>query len=180
MRMRIIAAAVAAFGVFGVASAQTAAGSGGENDYYPYNFSVRGGIAFPIDDNYSNQASSLLALGVEYTFGKSLLPNGETYFSLDYLAKDVRTIGGDGTVTPIAINQRFFLQRRADGNRTYAFVGLGASFVNYGQSNTVFSGRGGVGLELGPRIFTEATLFLGDNANGLRPDALAIYLGYRF
>ena len=173
MTNKALATLAAVVGVCGVASARQSDAI----NAYPYGLSVRFGVGFPIDDNYSNMTNNLLGLGIEYQLNNSLLKTGETYLSLDYLSKDLR---GDNTVFPFLINQRFYSSSKTSGNRSYAFLGLGVSFVDDAGSTTVLSGKAGLGMELGERIFAEGAVYLGDRAHNIRPNALAVYLGYRF
>jgi hypothetical protein len=174
MRKKTLAALVAVLGISSVASAQ----SRDAIDLYPYNFSVRAGAVFPIDSTFSRVGNTLIGLGFEYDFGRSLLAGGETYLSLDYQTAGFQ--GNRGSAFPIAINQRFYTGNREIGNRTYAFVGIGVTVVDVVSTDTVLSARGGVGLELGERTYAEGTLFIGDKTGGVRPNAIGLFLGYRF
>jgi len=169
---------VAIAALVGVCSSAFAQNESNILDAYPYGISIRGGIAFPFDTNYSDKANSLIALGGDYTLKRSLVHGGESFISLDYLVKDFQ--GGRGTVFPLAINQKWFTGHVGESGRSYYFLGAGVSFVDYGSSNTVVSGRAGIGAELGEKIFIEATLFFGDRAQSIRPNAVGAYLGYRF
>jgi hypothetical protein len=165
---KAIFAAMAALGIVGSAAAQG----------YPYNFSVRGGVVFPIDRSYSNISSSFFGLGAEYTLDTSFIKGGETFLSLDYISK---TLGRDkGSVLPFAINQRFFLGNQTFGARSYYYIGLGGAVVDFNGSDTVLGARFGVGRELNTQFFTEATLFVNDKSNGLRTTSFGLYLGFRF
>jgi hypothetical protein len=173
MTKKALATLAAVACVCGVASAQTST-----VDAYPYGISVRFGVGFPIDDNYSNMANTLIGAGIEYQLRSPIFKGGESYISLDYFTKD--TSGSNGTVFPLLINHRFYTGSKATGNRTYAFLGLGVSFVDDGASTSVISGKAGLGMELGERIFAEGAVYLGDRASTIRPNALALYVGYRF
>ncbi|GEM_PF-797803 len=165
---KAIWAAVAAFGIVAGAQAQG----------YPYNFTVRGGVVFPIDSSYSNVSSTFFGVGIDYTFTSPLIKGGETYLSLDYHAK---TFGKDkGSVFPIALNQRIFGKANSEGNRTYAFFGLGATVVDFAGSETVLGARLGVGIELSTSLIGEATLYLADKKNGVQPNSFGLFLGYKF
>lgn len=162
-----------------VALATTMVGTAfAQGNTYPYNLSVRGGLVLPIDSSYSDISSSFFGLGIDYTFANSLLKGGETFLSVDYQSK---TFGRDkGSVFPVAINQKFFIAQGANQTRSYYFVGLGASFIDFRGSTSAFSGRAGFGTELGEKLFAEATLFLSDRSGGVRPNAIGLFLGYRF
>ncbi len=176
--MRRINSIVAATALLGVSGAAYAQGTPGKLDLTPYNIAIRAGAALPFDTGLSNYGNPLIDLGVEYQFPNSLLPNGETYISADYFAKNLSFADG---VWPICINQRFVMNRNVhDGRRTYFFLGLGGSIVAIGHSNFVATARGGVGADLGDAIFFEIAGTVGDRGETARPDAVSFCLGYRF
>ena len=175
MRIQNLVAVSALFAVCGSAMAQN---EGSRVDAYPYNLSVRGGIGLPIDENLRDAGKSLIAVGADYLLRRSFIKGGESFLSFDYIVKDTKS--DKNRIIPIAINQKFYQGVEGQENRPYYFVGLGITFVNEKSSNTVLSGRAGVGLDLGERIFTEATLFLGDRAANVRPNLIGLYLGYKF
>lgn len=161
-------------GVSAVAAAQTDTG----RDATPYGISVRAGVGFPLDNSLRNALNStLLGLGVEYTLTRPIFKGGETFFALDYFTSQ---IGRKGNVIPLTINQRFYTSNREYGNRTYGFFGIGATFIDTPTNAAAFGGRLGAGLELGQHLYTEATLFLASQTNGINPNAAGVYVGYRF
>jgi hypothetical protein len=174
--MRIInygVVGLAAIGLSQLASAQS------NFDVTPTNVAVRLGIGLPIDSALSNYGSPLIGVGVEYQFPQSLLPTGATYLSLDY--ETISTNFNSRGVWPFAINQRFYFgDAKADGTRTYGFLGIGGAVVNLASANTVLAGRGGLGANLGPAIFFETTLLITGKASGASGDNVAMYIGYRF
>jgi hypothetical protein len=175
MRIQNLVAVAALVGLGGSAIAQN---ESSRIDAYPYNLSIRGGVGLPIDENFRDFSKSLIAVGADYLLRRSLIKGGESYLSFDYIVKDTKN--DTNRVIPIAINQKFYQGAEGEENRPYYFVGLGVTFVSENSSNTVLSGRAGIGLDLGERIFTEATLFLGDRAANIRPNLIGIYLGYKF
>jgi hypothetical protein len=119
----------------------------------------------------------LIDVGVEYQMPNSFLPSGETYFSLDYMAASWN--GEKGSNFPFAINERFY-SHGYYGHRSYIYLGIGIDFMDVTSSNTVIAARGGLGEELGERIFTEVGANVGDKRDGVAPDAITASLGYRF
>ena len=163
----------------GVATASNAFGQTQDPDaLIPVNVSVRLGIAFPLDNNLRDQTSLLGALGVEYRIDNSFFSKGDTYFALDFF-KGNRT--DDGYIIPFTINQRFYTRQTVDGRRTYAFGGLGIGFLKGNNDWTqTFVARGGVGAELGQRIYLEGALTLGDKRKDISANNIGLYVGYRF
>ena len=173
-RINSIAAAIATLSLAVSAHAQLTT----TTDITPYNIAVRAGVALPFDTALSNYGNPLIDLGVEYQAGRSLLPGGDTYFSLDYFTKDLTFTGG---VFPICINQRFYINHQNRGRRVYAFAGVGAAVIDIGRSDTVVAARGGVGTDLGDAIFFELSATISDKGdNGGRADAVGFSVGYRF
>lgn len=171
MKLNTVAAAVAAFGVCGIASAQS-------EQKIPSNLSLRVGVALPIEKSLSDVAKTFLSLGAEYTLDSSLFGSGDTYIAVDYWARNF--VGSSDRVLPVTLNQRFYGPYRAGGRRTFTFVGLGLAFVDFGQSESAVCFRGGFGVELGENTFTEFAATVGDRAGNVRPNALTFSIGYRF
>ncbi|RYG27195.1 hypothetical protein EON82_00320 [bacterium] len=171
----VLTIAAAALGV-ATASAQTQ----DPDALIPVNVSVRLGVGLPIDNDLRDFSNLFIGLGLEYKSSRSLLAGGETFFALDVFKGDR---SDSGYVIPLTINQRFFTGNIGDGRRTYAFVGAGVGFLK-GQNNwdTALAVRGGVGADLGPRIFAEGSLTLTDRANraGFNGNLISLQLGYRF
>ena len=163
----------------GVATASTALGQTQDPEaLVPVNVSVRLGIGLPIDDNLRDYSSTFLNLGAEYRIDRSLLRGGETYFALDVF-KGNRS--DEGYVIPLTINQRFFTRTIADGRRTYAFIGAGVAYVKGDDWDATFAVRGGVGAELGDRIYAEGGLTLTNSGtNGVHGNLIGLSIGYRF
>ncbi|MFZ4507406.1 MAG: hypothetical protein ACOYON_06895 [Fimbriimonas sp.] len=171
----MVAAVVAAFGMSAGASAQYTQKT---VDFGAKGVSLRGGLAIPIDDKLKDEDSSLFNVGLDWQFGRPLFKGGDSYFSIDYFAKNLR--GKRGTVIPILVNQKFYGPGE-DGTRSYFFFGAGVSTIDFGSANSVFGIRGGAGKELGESIFFEVTAHLSDKAdNGYRGNLFAFNVGYRF
>lgn len=171
----VLTIAVAALGV-----ATATAQSQDPDALIPVNISLRLGVGLPLDNDLRDVSSSFLAFGVEYRPNRSLLRGGETFFAADLFKGDK---SDTGYIVPVTLNQRFFTRTIADGRRTYAFVGLGAAFVK-GSDNwdTTIAARGGLGAELGERIFMEGSLTLTDKSSkaGFNGNLIGLYIGYRF
>jgi hypothetical protein len=173
-RINAIAAAGATLCLAGAAHAQLTT----KTDVTPYNIAVRLGVDLPFDTALSNFGNPLYDVAIEYTAGASLLPGGDTYFSLDYFGKDFKF---DGGVFPICINQRFYVHNQNRGRRVYAFVGVGAAVVEVGHSDTDIAARGGLGTDLGDNIFFEIAATISDKGeNGATADSVGFSVGYRF
>jgi hypothetical protein len=146
----------------------------------PVNVSVRLGVGLPIDNDLRDFSSLFIGFGLEYKTNRSLLANGETFIAADLFKGDK---SDSGYVIPLTLNQRFYTGNIGDGRRTYAFVGVGIGFLK-GQDNwdTALAVRGGLGAELGERIFVEGSLTLTDKASraGFNGNLIGLYLGYRF
>src|SRR5688572_2403391 len=75
----------------------------------PYNIAVRGGAFLPLEDNLSDVADIFINIGLEYTFARQYLRGSDTYISIDWFGKGIS--GDQGSVFPIAVNQRFYTNR---------------------------------------------------------------------
>ena len=163
----------------GVATASNAFGQTQDPDaLIPVNVSVRAGIGLPLDNDLRRISSSLFAFGLEYQIDRSLLRSGQTYFALDFFKGDR---SDNGYVIPFTIDQRFFTRQLTGGRRTYFFVGASIGFLKGDEKWTqTFIGRGGVGAELGERIYVEGALTLGDKRQSISANNIGLYVGYRF
>jgi len=173
MRTTISAAAVvAAFSLACVAGAQTST-----IDAYPNNFTIRAGVALPIDKSLSNVANSFTDVGLEYNFNNSLVKGGDTYLSVDGFFNNFNNV----TAYPVAINQRFYTGNNPQGRRSYYFVGLGVTWTDVtSKTYSAVAARGGLGMELGQNIIAELAGYISDVAGGTRTNAITINIGYRF
>lgn len=172
-RMFTAAAAIAAFGVAGVASAQSNA-----PDLTPTAVTFRAGVSLPLDDKLTDVGNSLINLGLEYIPSKSLIKGGETFYSLDYFAASFQ--GDRGTVMPLMINQRWYNGGPDVFRRSYLFLGVGVAFIDVTNSGTAVAVRGGYGQELSDHIIAEIAGYISDKAGGARANAVTVCLGYRF
>jgi hypothetical protein len=161
-----------------VALAVVGAVSAHADNTYPYNFSVRVGVVFPIENSYSNISDSFAGVGLEYAFEKSFVAGGESYLSLDYQGKDFGR--SNGTVMPLCLNQKWYTGTQEYGTRTYYFVGVGAAFVDYNGTEAAVAARLGVGKEFNQNFFGEVTLMLADKASNIQPNSVSAYVGWRF
>ena len=167
-----------ALAALGVATASMAFGQTQDPEaLVPVNVSVRLGIGLPIDDNLRDYSSTFLNFGAEYRIDNSLLKGGDTYFAVD-LFKGNRN--DEGYVIPITINQRFYTRELSTGRRTYAFAGVGVAYVKGDNWNANFAFRGGLGAELGDRIFAEGGLTLTNSKDGISGNLIGLSVGYRF
>ncbi len=173
--MRLSAALAAALGVCGFAAAQNVPAN---IDYNANGFSVRGGVAVPLDSTLSDLGSTLIDIGVEWTFPTPLLANGETYLSADYFGKGIKF--DKGSVIPLAINQRIYNRGDEQGQRTYYFFGVGIAFIDVDTSGTAALARAGFGKELGLNTFFETAGYISDRGGGARANSITFNLGYRF
>ncbi len=176
MKKILFASAIAAaFGMSAIASAQYQNSLG---KVYPNNFDFRAGGVFGLDTTMRNISNFWFGLGADYIFPTQYLNGITTYVSFDWLTHTTNT--GGGNVFPVCLDFRFPLSNRVQGYSTYGFIGAGAFFDNIYTSKTVLGLRGGIGVTLGPNIFTEATLYLSSGDQSYHTNALGIYLGYKF
>jgi hypothetical protein len=173
MRRMISAVAIlTAIGFSALASAQQ-----DRLDTSPNNFTIRGGVALPVDQSLSNVSNTFIDVGVEYLFNSSLIKGGETYLSIDGFFNNFNGV----TAYPVAINQRFFTGTSPSGRRSYYFVGVGVTWTDVtNQTFDAISARGGIGTELGQNIIAELAGYISNSAGGTRANAVTINLGYRF
>jgi len=171
--MFTVAATVAAFGIVGVAAAQ----SSNSPDLTPTGVTVRLGASIPLDSSLTNLGNTLLDFGAEYTIPTPLIKGGETFLSVDYWGRNLNF--GQGSVVPLFINQRWYTGS-TETKRTYFFLGAGIDFIDVVSSNTALGLRGGFGEELGEHIIAEVAGYISDRAGGARANAVTFSIGYRF
>jgi len=147
-------------------------------DAAPTNLCVRGGVFLPIDDDLRNVDDVMFGLGFDIIFDQQYIKGSTTYLSADWVG---RTLKGDrGNFFPICINQKFPIGKKG-GFDAYAFGGAGISIVDIVDSDTAFTLRGGLGIDLGPAAFVEGTFYWSDKMNlNPRITGFGVYLGYRF
>lgn len=176
MRRTLISfAAVSALGLSATAVAQT---NFPTTTYTPTNIAIKGGVGLPIDTNLSNIVSTFMAFGAEFTLPEPLIKGGDTYFSLDWFTQ---SFAGTPSFVNLSVNQRWWIgQDKVVGRRKYLFVGVGMDFMNIVRSDDVVAARAGLGTELGENIFAEVAGYVGDQDNGIHPDVIGVFIGYRF
>jgi hypothetical protein len=175
----IVKAAALLAAVGSGATTAFAQGAGeGAPEYDFRGFTVRGGVVIPIGSNLGDLATTLIGIGAELQLPRPLFNRGDSYLSADLFFRNFS--GENGTVWPIALNHRMYLDAATD-RRSYFFVGVGVAFINVDDSGTRIMARGGLGTELSERLIAEATLTLSDATDrGVRANSIGIYLGYRF
>ena len=179
------ALAVTGFVSTGFASAQTG-GTGGENDNLVNlsGVSLKLSVGIPYDDGLRRGlGATLVGLGFEFQPNRSLLRESETYFSAEIFLRDLGAT--DGYVIPITVNQRFYSSRVTGANvrRSYGFVGVGFAFTDaddQGGTSGALAIRGGLGAEIGERLFFEGALLFGAGEDRIRPNIISFSGGYRF
>lgn len=145
----------------------------------PTNIAFRFGFGYPLDNLTRDITGDMIGFGADVFFEKSLLKNGETTLSVDWLGRGFN--GDKGNIFPITLTQRWYTGGSLDdANRTYYLIGAGVAIVDIVSTNTVAAGRFGLGVELSNQLFGEIDLFYTDASSGARGTAVGIYLGYRF
>ncbi|HTQ10880.1 MAG TPA: hypothetical protein VMI31_12465, partial [Fimbriimonadaceae bacterium] len=120
--------------------------------------------------------------GAEYLFPTQIIPGSETYLELDAFLHT--TASSNITVFPLTLNQRFYGGPGSSlfgrEGRSFFFLGGGVTWIDpRGSAKLTF--HGGFGSDIGPRMFTEAALFLSDGeSSGLRNTGVSLSIGYRF
>ena len=176
-------AAGAALVVAGFAGAQVG-GTSEEGLVNLSGFSAKLSVGIPYDSRLRDGlGATLTGLGIEFQPVASLLRGSETYFSAEIFLRDFS--GSAGYVIPVTINQRFYNTRVISANvrRSYAFVGIGFAFTDAddeGSTSGALALRGGVGSEIGERLFFEAAILFGAQDDRARPNIISISGGYRF
>jgi len=180
MIKKIMLVALAAIGFTGVASAQS---TSTKIDATPSYLTFRGGIVFPLDSSLRESSDFFGAIGIDYEFPTQLIRGSETFLSVDWYFKG--STGANGNVFPITLTQRFYTghgNSYYSGGRSYFFVGGGVAIIDVAhKSEGKWCIRGGIGTELGPNIIAEGSLLLSDQtSNGVRANAVGVFIGYRF
>ncbi len=143
-------------------------------------FSVKLGLAFPVDNTLKNNLSSNInSLGLEFAIPSSFAKNSEATVSLDYYGRNIGEFG-KGSLVTVAYNTRIFKEVGVQ-RRSYTVLGLGLGFANISTSDTVYLVRGGFGKELSDHTFIEAVgTFSTKTANDGSFNTIGLYFGYRF
>jgi hypothetical protein len=151
-------------------------------DATPYNMSFKGTLYLPIDDALRDIDNWFIGGGLEYLFPTQIIRGSETFLELDAFLHT--TSSSNLTIIPLTINQRFWGKPGSSlfggTGRTFFYVGVGATWFDpFGQAK--LTGHFGIGSELGPRTYTEASLFVAESDNrGFRNTGLTFSIGYRF
>ncbi|MCU0317600.1 MAG: hypothetical protein MUC92_13525 [Fimbriimonadaceae bacterium] len=144
----------------------------------PTSISVRGGWVYPIDSNLRDISSSFIGIGLDFSQSFRLLPNAETYFTVDWIGRSGS--GAKGNLFPILVQQRFSSTAPGAANKTYFYFGAGVSVNDLTRTKTVLAGKLGYGIELGTKTFAEFSILYTDGVDSVRGTSLGIHLGYRF
>ncbi len=178
-------AAAAALAVAGFATAQSG-GTSTQNDNLVdlSGVSVKLSVGIPYDDSLRDGlGATLLGLGIEFTPTRTLLRGSDTYFAGEIFLRGLNT--DRGYVTALTINQRFYNTTIVAANvrRSYVFGGIGFAFTDgndSGGTSAALALRGGVGSEIGERLFFEAAIMFGAGDGDVRPNIISFSGGYRF
>lgn len=172
--MNKMIAAVAALGVMaGAVSAQSTAQ---KFDYTPYNYSFRIGVGFPNDGALKANQDNWTNIGVDYNFNTSILRNGDSYLSVDWVTEEFSDY--DNSMVTIFLNNRFYMD---ETSQIYLIGGIGAVIAEFtAGKETIFGGRFGVGYNLGQNIFLTGTYTFAGKVDGINPSHTSINIGYRF
>lgn len=143
-------------------------------------FTVKLGLAFPVDNTLKNNLSSNInSLGLEFAIPSSFAKNSDATVSLDYYGRNIGEFG-KGSLVTVAYNTRIYREVGVP-RRSYTVLGLGLGFANISQSDTVYVVRGGFGKELSDHTFLEAVgTFSTKTANDGSFNTIGLYFGYRF
>lgn len=161
-------------------SSFAAAQGAGLGDITPYGWSIRGGVALPLDSNLRSFSNSFTGVGIDYPLPYSILKNATTYLSVDWITKSFK--GNRDQLFPINLNVKFNVGNGEEGARMYAFAGIGGTIFNLSTSKVVLGGRVGLGADFNANWFGEATLFFSDRLEGtsIKNTTVGLYVGYRF
>lgn len=149
-----------------------------EFDPTPYGFSLRIGAAILQDDDSMGDNDLWTAIGIDYNIQSSILRSGDSFLSVDYINSGFGT-GGDAVI-PVILGNRFYSTQGEDMNRFYFMLGAGAIVTTFSGTDTSFGAMLGAGFEAGPNIFFEGRYSFSGKHDGVNPNAIGLYLGYRF
>jgi hypothetical protein len=141
------------------------------------NLNIRIGGAYPMEDRTRDFTGNQFAIGFDFRNSYSLIKGSQGYFSFDWYAGS--SSGKKGKIFPILWNQKFTLSQK-EGFAPYYFAGVGMASVDFTSQKWVFAYRGGVGVDLGERIFTELTYLGSEAQGGVRVNSLGLFVGYKF
>jgi hypothetical protein len=139
-------------------------------------FSARAGIYLPADQGLRDFNTIWFAAGADLEIPKGLVSGASTVISVDWFTYNG---GGRNNVFPVILSQRFYTNH--SGQAAYFQVGIGAAFADFGQSDTVFAARGGVGIQMNERFFLEANAYWTERpALSAAATGVAVFGGVRF
>lgn len=148
----------------------------------PSNLAFRLGYVYPVDASLRDVSSSYIGVGLDlFPQGYSLLPQGKTVVSFDWIGKSGN--GAKGNLFPILVNQRIYNDNgnsNAVAGRSYFQFGAGVAILDVINTKTVLAARVGYGKELGEKVFGEINFLYTDGSDGVRGTSLGFYLGYKF
>lgn len=152
-------------------------------DASPYNVSIKASLYWPIDTNLRHVDNMFGGIGAEYLFPTQIIKGSETFLELDALMHT--TAGSNLTILPLTVNQRFSTKSGSGffgyrGGRSYFYLGGGVTWIDpHGGPKLTF--HGGIGTDLGPKIFTEAAIYVAEQDNhAFRNSGVQLSIGYRF
>ena len=179
-KILILGAALAATSVTAFADTHTIHTKIQADSLVPTNVTMRLGAFIPGDTTMKDSSATWYTLSLEYIPGNQFISGSETYLMMEYFGKST---SGKGWALPITVNQRVIVNgaNSESHQKTYAFIGVGAAFMDIVDSNTVLMFRGGLGLELGQKIVAEIAGYMsGKDRNDVRLNGLGFSLGYKF
>ncbi|MBV6503230.1 MAG: hypothetical protein AKCLJLPJ_01296 [Fimbriimonadales bacterium] len=139
-------------------------------------FSVRAGAFLPFEDVLTDVADVWFGAGADIEIPIHLFQNSVTVFSLDWFTHNS---GSRDNIFPAMVSQRWYSGPL--GQRTYFQVGIGAAFVDFVPSDTLFAARGGIGMEINDMAFVEANFYwTEEDDNGITASGIAAFVGVRF
>ncbi len=170
MKRTIIFAAIFALGAQAFAQ---------DNSLIPVNMNIRGGFVYPLEDATRNATGNMFGIGLDFNTNMNLLKGGRGFLSIDFTGKSLDFKGN--SIISVMYNQRFpFGYNKSTDAATYLFGGLGVSFIDIGTSKAVWGARGGLGTDLGEKMFAELTFTFSGDANGAKGNSAGVYVGYKF
>jgi hypothetical protein len=150
----------------------------GGTDAYPYSLSLKGSFVLPLQDNLRDVDKWFAGASVEYLFPTQLIRGSETFMELG--AYIHTTASNNVNIFPLTINQRFWGKPNSNGNRSYAFVGAGVTWIEP-KGSAKITGHVGFGMHIGPKTFVELGLYHAEqDSKGLRNSTALFSIGYRF
>lgn len=145
-------------------------------DPRPTGFNFRVGYLLPLYQALKDLAPAYGAIGIDYSLGRDL--KGENFLAFDYFARSLRTQTGSNF--SLTYNIRRYL-KGGSADPKYWVVGIGASNQNFTTGSIVFSGRYGVGMDIGARSFAEIVgTYSSPGRDRIQGNTMGIYFGVRY